>query len=86
MNNAAFKSLIQSRFRCRDSPAKANRFVNASKGSIEKLLSTKRDDQIASKEAVITLRDTKGRPRRQYHHTLWLNRLQAYRAETLRVK
>ncbi|KAH6539690.1 hypothetical protein HBI07_114560 [Parastagonospora nodorum] len=60
-----------------------NRFANAGKVSIVKMLEHAFEDRMASKKQVKTLGFSKGTPATQYNHTLWWNRVSQFMQATL---
>ena len=66
------------------SPPRPNkRFVNAGQLSIQQLVDNAVADRFASKKEVRALTFTKGTLQQQYSPTLWLNRFNTFRAQTL---
>lgn len=65
------------------SPPRSKRFANAGQFSIQQLIDNAVADRFSSKKEVRALTFTKGGLQQQYNHTLWLNRFNTYRAETL---
>jgi len=74
-------------FQCSDvdfGPPPQNRFHEAGKASIMKMMDHALEDRIASKRQVIELTFVKGSPKTQYIHALWWNRFNEFRHNTLK--
>lgn len=65
------------------SPQAPTRFSNAGKASIDAIIDSAMQDRISSKKRTRELTFSLGTPGVQYNNSLWSNRFQAFREETL---
>jgi hypothetical protein len=66
--------------------APPNPFANAGKASIESMIKHAVRDRLASKKAVEQLTHVKSSKTAQHMYSLWYNRFQTFRENTLKVR
>jgi hypothetical protein len=59
-------------------PPPPNPYAHLGARSIEKMLETRFDDRIRTKQRMVNLQDTKGSPGTVYARALWMRRFEAY--------
>ena len=65
-------------------PAKA--FSDAGSASILQIIENATEDRLMSKKNFKVLTDQRGAPRTRYGRSLWMNRFNVFRLQTLKIK